>query len=245
MAHGKSSYARRGLGGRRLAVVQEQTGLKMRLCGPINGWFLAITLLRLQVPDRWWGRCLPLNSDFFPVCCGCQPCLVRDGLGGAVHDLLSASCLPPVRCDEAVSHLRKWCAKKLGRSPDSQALVSIVRDRHDYFACSGSGSFVVVNALAESPWGLFTIAATMPIGAVVMGCAMRFGGSGGKWLAGISVFGVFALLAAVWSGQFIHGTTLEGWLTLKATTLARGGSWVMVCSHQSYRCGCCSRREIT
>ena len=37
---------------------------------------------------------------------------------------------------------------------------------------------VVVNALAESPWGLFTIAATMPI-AVVMGCGLRFGGHDG------------------------------------------------------------------
>jgi len=80
-----------------------------------------------------------------------------------------------------------------------------------------------VNALAESPWGLFTIAATMPI-AVGMGCAMRFGGASGRWLVGISMFGVGALLLSVWGGQFVHGTALEGWLTLKGTTLAW---WIM------------------
>jgi carbon starvation protein len=84
-------------------------------------------------------------------------------------------------------------------------------------------ALVVVNALAESPWGVFTIAATMPI-AVIMGCAMRYGGTSGKWLLATSIFGVGALLVSVWGGQFIHGTALEGWLTLKGTTLAW---WIM------------------
>ena len=39
-----------------------------------------------------------------------------------------------------------------------------------------------------------------------------------------SGFGVVALLASVWGGQFLHGTELEGMLTLKGTTLAW---WVM------------------
>jgi carbon starvation protein len=70
---------------------------------------------------------------------------------------------------------------------------------------------------------LFTIAATMPI-AVVMGLAMRGAGHNGKALAWISALGVIALLAAVWGGQFLHGTELEKTLTLKATTLAW---WIM------------------
>ena len=100
------------------------------------------------------------------------------------------------------------------------ALVSILAIMTILLAVLG---LVVVNALAESPWGVFTIAATMPI-AVVMGCAMRYGGANGKWLIGISVFGVSALLASVWGGQFVHGTVMEGWLTLKGTTLAW---WIM------------------
>jgi carbon starvation protein len=84
-------------------------------------------------------------------------------------------------------------------------------------------SLVVVKALAESPWGLFTIAATMPI-AVLMGLAMRAAGHRGRALAWISAFGVVALLAAVWGGQFLHGTRFEPWLTLQGTTLAW---WIM------------------
>ncbi|MBM3855322.1 MAG: carbon starvation protein A, partial [Verrucomicrobia bacterium] len=42
--------------------------------------------------------------------------------------------------------------------------------------------------------------------------------------AWISAFGVVALLAAVWGGQFLHGTRFEPWLTLPGTTLAW---WIM------------------
>jgi carbon starvation protein len=84
-------------------------------------------------------------------------------------------------------------------------------------------ALVVVKALAESPWGLFTIAATMPI-ALVMGVAMKTSGHNSKALAWISAFGVIALLASVWAGQYLHGTELEKTLTLKGTTLAW---WIM------------------
>jgi carbon starvation protein len=84
-------------------------------------------------------------------------------------------------------------------------------------------ALVVVNALAESPWGLFTIAATMPI-AVIMGCAMRFGGNSNRWLTLISVFGVGALLASVYGGQFVHAWGWDEAFTLKGTSLAW---WIM------------------
>ena len=77
---------------------------------------------------------------------------------------------------------------------------------------------VVVRALAESPWGLFTILATMPI-ALLMGLAMR---SGKIPLLIISVLGVGALLLSVVAGQWIKGSPLESWLTLDGRTLALG-----------------------
>jgi carbon starvation protein len=62
-------------------------------------------------------------------------------------------------------------------------------------------ALVVVNALAESPWGVFTVAATIPI-AMFMGGYMRF------WRVGkimeASVIGIILLLLAVWGGQFVH-----------------------------------------
>jgi carbon starvation protein len=80
-------------------------------------------------------------------------------------------------------------------------------------------ALVVVKALAESPWGLFTIAATMPI-AVAMGLGMRTVGRSPRGLALGSVLGGLGLLAAVWGGQFLHGSALENVFTLKGTTLA-------------------------
>lgn len=62
-------------------------------------------------------------------------------------------------------------------------------------------ALVVVNALAESPWGVFTVAATIPI-AMFMGGYMRF------WRIGkileASIIGMVLLLLAVWGGQFVH-----------------------------------------
>jgi len=80
-------------------------------------------------------------------------------------------------------------------------------------------ALVVVNALAESPWGIFTVGSTIPI-AMFMGCYMRFGRVGKVMEA--SVFGVTLLLLAVWGGQFVHGH--QNWatvFTLEKDTLAK------------------------
>ncbi len=66
-------------------------------------------------------------------------------------------------------------------------------------------ALVVVNALAESPWGVFTVGATIPI-AMLMGGYLRF------WRVGkvleVSLFGVALLLLAVWGGKFVYQETL-------------------------------------
>ena len=84
-------------------------------------------------------------------------------------------------------------------------------------------ALVVVNALAESPWGIFTVGATIPI-AMFMGCYMRFGRVGKVLEA--SAIGVVLLFLAVWGGQFVHGH--EAWakfFTLNKEPLA----WVLIC----------------
>ena len=58
-------------------------------------------------------------------------------------------------------------------------------------------SLIVVKALAESPWGMFTVMATIPI-AVFMGVYMRYIRPGR--IGEISVIGVILLLAAIWLG---------------------------------------------
>jgi carbon starvation protein len=83
-------------------------------------------------------------------------------------------------------------------------------------------ALVVVNALAESPWGIFTVGATIPI-AMLMGGYLRF------WRVGkileASAVGIILLLLAVWGGQFIHSHA--DWaqrFTFKAEPIA----WVIV-----------------
>src|SRR5712672_4059967 len=62
-------------------------------------------------------------------------------------------------------------------------------------------ALVVVKALAESPWGVFTVGATIPI-AMFMGIYLR-GLRVGKVLE-VSAIGVVLLLLAVWGGQLVH-----------------------------------------
>jgi len=71
---------------------------------------------------------------------------------------------------------------------------------------------VVVNALANSPWGMFSIGSTIPI-ALVMGVWM-FRRSGGKVaVTGPSIFGVITLLAAVLGGRWFALSGAAGVLT--------------------------------
>lgn len=58
-------------------------------------------------------------------------------------------------------------------------------------------AMVVVKALAESPWGMFTVIATMPI-AILMGVYMRYIRPGR--IGEISVVGLVLLLGAIWLG---------------------------------------------
>lgn len=62
-------------------------------------------------------------------------------------------------------------------------------------------ALVVVNALAESPWGVFTVGATIPI-AMFMGGYLRY------WRVGkvleVTAIGVVLMLLAVWGGKFVH-----------------------------------------
>ena len=139
--------------------------------------------------------------------------LIGATLGGAVHDSMIMFC--SVR--RGGKSLGQMVRAEVGPFAGIVALISILGIMVILLAVL---ALVVVNALAESPWGLFTILATMPI-AVVMGLAMRGAHSGPK-LLWISVAGVVALLAAVWGGQFLPGTTLEHWLTLNGTSLAWG-----------------------
>ncbi len=83
-------------------------------------------------------------------------------------------------------------------------------------------ALVVVNALAESPWGVFSIAMTIPI-ALFMGVYLRFLRPGR--VSEVSLIGVALLLLAVVSGGWVAETDWgTDWFTLSKVTL----SWCIV-----------------
>jgi carbon starvation protein len=71
---------------------------------------------------------------------------------------------------------------------------------------------VVVNALASSPWGVFTIGWTIPI-AIGMGLYMFKSTPGQIKVAGPSAVGVVLLLAAVIGGRWFAASSMAGMLT--------------------------------
>jgi len=74
---------------------------------------------------------------------------------------------------------------------------------------------VVVNALANSPWGVFTIGMTVPI-ALIMGVWMFKSHAGEVTITGPSIFGVVCLLSAVVAGHWFAGSQYAGALTFNA-----------------------------
>jgi carbon starvation protein len=71
---------------------------------------------------------------------------------------------------------------------------------------------VVVNALSNSPWGVFTIGMTIPI-AVVMGWWMFKSHTGQITVTGPSIFGVVLLVGSVVAGHWVAQSGFAGALT--------------------------------
>ncbi len=108
---------------------------------------------------------------------------------------------------------------ELGPVPGSIALVGVLAIMIIILAVL---SLVVVKALAESPWGLFTIAATIPT-ALLMGVYMRYIRPGRVGEA--SIFGVVLLIGSIFLGRVVAESPTWGPIfTLKGTELA----WALI-----------------
>jgi carbon starvation protein len=137
--------------------------------------------------------------------------LVGVVLAGAVQDMIVL--FVSVRRDGR--SLGEMIKMELGPIPGALALVGVLAIMIIILAVL---SLVVVKALAESPWGTFTIAATIPI-ALLMGIYMRFVRPGRVGEA--SVIGVVLLLASIWGGREVAESASWGpaW-TLQGTQIA-------------------------
>ena len=135
--------------------------------------------------------------------------LIGAVMAGAMHDfvILMASVRHEGR---SLAEIARTEVSKLSGTTASLAILIII-----IVALAGLG-LVVVNALAESSWGTFTIAATIPI-AIVMGLWM-FKYRKGKTTEA-TVFGVILLTVAVIYGKYIPASAVASWFTFDHKTL--------------------------
>ncbi|MGA2881266.1 MAG: carbon starvation CstA family protein [Bryobacteraceae bacterium] len=132
-------------------------------------------------------------------------------LGGAVQDFVILFC--SMRRDGKT--LGQMARDEIGKTGGITALLTVLFIMIILLAVV---ALVVVNALKGSPWGTFTIAATMPI-ALFMGVYLRY------WRPGkvleCSTIGFVLVMASIFGGQAVaNSPVMAPWFTLSATSLA-------------------------
>jgi carbon starvation protein len=136
-------------------------------------------------------------------------------LGGAVQDfiILAAS----MRRDG--KSLGQMAREEIGSAAGTLAMIAVLCIMVILLAVL---ALIVVNALRDSPWGLFTIACTVPI-ALLMGWWMHVFRPGHVGEA--SIIGVVLVLLAVAAGGWVAASpTWSRWFTASATNIA----WMMM-----------------
>jgi len=174
---------------------------------PTNRWVVfGHHFAAIAGPGPLVGPVLAAQFGFLP---GMLWILIGATLGGAVHDSIILFC--SVR--RGGKSLARMVRDEVGPFAGFVALVSILAIMVILLAVL---ALVVVKALAESSWGLFTIAATIPL-AMVMGLGMKREWAGMKVISSIGVAG---LLLSVLGGRWIQGTGVEAWFHCSEVSLA-------------------------
>src|SRR5215831_14896725 len=158
---------------------------------PTNKWILfGHHFAAIAGPGPLVGPVLAAQFGYLP---GTLWIIIGAVVGGAVQDfvILFAS----MRRDG--KSLGQMAREEIGKLGGFVALLTVLLIMIILLAVV---ALVVVNALAGSPWGTFTIAATMPI-AVFMGWYLRYWRPG-KVLEG-SVIGFLLVVVAIFAGQWV------------------------------------------
>ena len=180
---------------------------------PTNKWILfGHHFAAIAGPGPLVGPVLAAQFGYLP---GTLWIVIGAVLGGAVQDfiILFAS----MRRDG--KSLGQMAREEIGKAGGFAALVTVLLIMVIMLAVM---ALVVVNALRGSPWGTFTIAATMPI-AVFMGIYLRY------WRPGkvleCSAIGSALLIASIFGGRAVAVSAgLAPWFTLSAMALA----WALI-----------------
>jgi carbon starvation protein len=136
--------------------------------------------------------------------------LVGVVIGGAVQDFV-VLCASMRRNGRSLAEIARQELGTFGGTVTAVAILFIV-----IIALAGLGA-AVVNALAESSWGSFTIACSIPI-ALLMGVYMHILRHGKQTsIFEASAIGVVLLLGAVWAGQYAQTQTWGKYFLLSKT----------------------------
>src|SRR2546430_1888068 len=166
---------------------------------PTNRWMVfGHHFAAIAGPGPLVGPVLAAQFGFLP---GTLWILIGATLGGAAHDMIIL--FSSVR--RRGKTLGQMVKEEIGRGVGALALVSVLLIMIMIMAVL---ALVVVQALAKSPWGVFTIATTIPV-AIIMGLGLRTGKVSVKW---VTIFGIVGLGLGVWGGQFLASyPAIESW----------------------------------
>jgi carbon starvation protein len=166
---------------------------------PTNRWMVfGHHFAAIAGPGPLVGPVLAAQFGFLP---GTLWILIGATLGGGVHDMIML--FASIR--RGGKTLGQMVKEEIGRGVGALALISVLAIMIILLAVL---ALVVVQALAESPWGVFTIATTIPV-ALIMGIGLR---AGKVNVLAVTIFGLVGLAFGVWGGQFLADfPAIEAW----------------------------------
>ncbi len=176
---------------------------------PTNKWILfGHHFAAIAGPGPLLGPVLAAQFGYLP---GTLWIIVGVVLGGAVQDFVILFC--SMRRDG--KSLGQMAREEIGKIGGFTAMLTVLLIMIILLAVV---ALVVVNALKGSPWGTFTIVATMPI-AVFMGLYLRY------WRPGkvleCSVLGFVLVVMSIFGGQWVaQAPFLASWFTYSSLALA-------------------------
>ncbi|MFN3321897.1 MAG: carbon starvation CstA family protein [Bryobacteraceae bacterium] len=176
---------------------------------PTNKWILfGHHFAAIAGPGPLVGPTLAAQFGYLP---GTLWIIIGAVLGGAVQDFVILFC--SMRRDG--KSLGQMAREEIGKVGGVTALITVLLIMVILLAVV---ALVVVNALKDSPWGTFTIAATMPI-AVFMGLYLRF------WRPGkvleVSVLGFLMVVGSIFAGEWVaHSAMVAPYFTMGGMALA-------------------------
>ena len=178
---------------------------------PTNKWIvLGHHFAAIAGPGPLVGPTLAAQFGYLP---GALWIIIGATLGGAVQDFVTLCC--SVRRDG--KSLGQMAREEVGKVGGFTALITVLLIMIILLAVIG---LVVVNALKGSPWGTFTIVATIPV-AVLMGLYLRFWRPGRVMEA--SLLGFVLVMASIFGGQAVaQSPSLAPLFTYSGAALAVG-----------------------